>query len=61
MLQLLSFAAVPMQVLSDVKRCLGIQERRKAAVDIGMYFSEDVETFRAVVRCRDCRLDRISD
>jgi hypothetical protein len=50
-----------MQVLSDVKRDLGIQERRKAAVDICMYLSEDVETFRAVVRCGDYRLDGISD
>ena len=61
MLKTLSFAAVPVQVLSDVKRGLGIQERRQAAVDIRMYWSEGVETFRAVVRCRDFRLNRISD
>jgi hypothetical protein len=42
-----------MQVLSDVKRDLGIQERRKAAVDIRMYLSEDVDAFRAVVRRAD--------
>jgi hypothetical protein len=50
-----------MQVLSDVKRDLGIQKRRKTAVDIRIALSEDVETFRVVVNCRDFRLNKISD
>jgi hypothetical protein len=40
-----------MQGLSDVKRDLGMQKRRQAAVDFRIALSEGVEIIRAAVNC----------